>query len=63
MKGRSLVLLVDDNDAGHLLVRALLQSAGLKVDSSGSAVEALKRMSNSVSLPLTRNRPGADRVA
>jgi CheY-like chemotaxis protein len=63
MKGRSLVLLVDDNDAGRMLVRALLQSAGLRVDSSGLALEALKRAKRAAPRTSPRITLGPDRVA
>ena len=63
MKGRSLIVLVDDNVAGRLLVRTLLQSAGLKPDSSGSAVEAAKPATRTASRISTRSTTGTDRVA
>ena len=61
VKGRSVVLLVDDNDAGQMLARALLKHAGMSVDSSGSAVEARKRTTKPASPAFdskrTRRRP------
>jgi CheY-like chemotaxis protein len=56
MKGRSLVLLVDDNDAGQMLVRVLLNSAGLRVDSSGSVVKAADRTTKTASSALDSKR-------
>jgi hypothetical protein len=45
VKTRKLVVLVDDNDAGRLLVRAVLQLAGLRADSDVAARELLERLS------------------
>jgi CheY-like chemotaxis protein len=39
-----LVLAVDDNEAGLLLVNTLLEGAGFRVDSAGSAVEVMERL-------------------
>jgi CheY-like chemotaxis protein len=41
----SLILVVDDNDAGLLLVTSVLQFDGFQVDSAGSAQEVLERLS------------------
>jgi CheY-like chemotaxis protein len=39
-----LILAVDDNEAGLLLVTALLEIEGFRVDSAGSAGEVLERL-------------------
>ena len=39
-----LILVVDDNDAGLLLVCSVLELDGFRVDSAGSADEVLKRL-------------------
>ena len=44
MKRASLILVVDDNDAGLLLVRAVLELDGFRVDSAGSSEEVLERL-------------------
>ena len=41
----SLILVVDDNDAGLLLVTSVLKFDGFQVDSAGSAPEVLERLS------------------
>ena len=43
MRRSSLILVVDDNDAGLLLVRAVLELDGFRVDSAGSSEEVLER--------------------
>jgi CheY-like chemotaxis protein len=45
MKTSPRILVVDDNDAGQLLVCSVLQLQGFRVDSAGSAVEVLERLS------------------
>jgi CheY-like chemotaxis protein len=42
--GSSLILVVDDNDGGLLLARAVLEREGFRVDSAGSAEEVLERL-------------------
>jgi CheY-like chemotaxis protein len=44
MKTPSRILVVDDNEAGQLLVCSVLQLQGFRVDSAGSAVEVLNRL-------------------
>jgi CheY-like chemotaxis protein len=44
MNTTSRILVVDDNEAGQLLVSSVLQLEGFRVDSAGSAVEVLKRL-------------------
>jgi CheY-like chemotaxis protein len=44
MKTPSRILVVDDNEAGQLLVCSVLQLQGFLVDCAGSAVEVLKRI-------------------
>jgi CheY-like chemotaxis protein len=44
MSKSSLVLVVDDNDAGLLLVRAVLELDGFRVDSAGSSDMVLERL-------------------
>ncbi len=44
MKTPSRILVVDDNEAGQLLVCSVLQLDGFLVDPAGSAVEVLKRI-------------------
>jgi CheY-like chemotaxis protein len=44
MKTPSRILVVDDNEAGQLLVCSVLQLQGFLVDTAGSAVEVLKRI-------------------
>ena len=44
MTTASLILLVDDNDAGQLLVRTVLELEGFRVDSAGSSEEVLERL-------------------
>jgi two-component system, cell cycle response regulator DivK len=44
MKTPSRILVVDDNEAGQLLVCSLLQLQGFRADSAGSAVEVLQRL-------------------
>jgi len=43
-----LILAVDDNEAGLLLVTSLLQVEGFRVDSAGSAGEVFKRLSERI---------------
>jgi len=45
-KGRSLILVVDDNVAGRMLVRAALTLAESHIDITGSAEAVLKRLSS-----------------
>lgn len=45
VKTRRLLVLVDDNEAGRLLVRAVLQLAGLRADSDVASRELLERLS------------------
>ena len=40
----ALILVVDDNDAGQLLVTSVLQFEGFRVDSAGSGPEVLERL-------------------
>jgi len=42
MRRSPLILVVDDNDAGLLLVRAVLELDGFRVDSAGSSEEVLE---------------------
>lgn len=44
MSKSSLILVVDDNDAGLLLTCAVLQLDGFRVDSASSSKEVLERM-------------------
>ena len=44
MKTSSLILVVDDNDAGQLLVRTVLELEGFQVDSASSSQEVLDRL-------------------
>jgi CheY-like chemotaxis protein len=44
MKTSSLILVVDDNDAGQLLVRTVLELEGFRVDSASSSEEVLERL-------------------
>jgi CheY-like chemotaxis protein len=44
MKTPSRILVVDDNEAGQLLVSSVLELQGFRVDSAGSAVEVLMRL-------------------
>lgn len=46
MTKSALILVVDDNDAGLLLVCSLLEMEGFRVDSAGSAEEVLERLSD-----------------
>lgn len=41
MSGRSLILVVEDNEANQMLVRAVLELEGYRVEVAGSALEAL----------------------
>ena len=45
MNRLSRILVVDDNDAGQLLVCSVLQLEGFRVDSAGSSGEVLERLS------------------
>jgi CheY-like chemotaxis protein len=47
MKTSPRILVVDDNEAGQLLVCSVLQLHGFRVDSAGSAAEVLERLSGS----------------
>lgn len=44
MKRASLILVVDDNDAGQLLTRAVLELDGFQVDSAGSSEEVMESL-------------------
>jgi CheY-like chemotaxis protein len=44
MKAPPRILVVDDNEAGQLLVCSVLQLQEFRVDSAGSAVEVLERL-------------------
>ena len=44
MKRTSLILVVDDNDAGQLLARAVLELDGFQVDSAGSSEEVMESL-------------------
>jgi CheY-like chemotaxis protein len=39
-----LILVVDDNDAGLVLARAVLEAEGFRIDTAGSSVEVLERL-------------------
>jgi CheY-like chemotaxis protein len=41
---RPLILVVDDNDAGQLLARSVLEIEGFRVDAAGSSQEVLERL-------------------
>ena len=45
MKQTAVILVVDDNETGLLLVRTVLEFEGFEVDSAGSAPEVLERLS------------------
>jgi len=45
MSASPLILVVDDNDAGLLLVCSVLQLEGFRVDSAGSSEEVIERLS------------------
>jgi len=45
MKQPAVILVVDDNETGLLLVRTVLEFEGFEVDSAGSAPEVLERLS------------------
>jgi len=44
MRATPLILVVDDNEAGRLLVTTVLQLEGFEVDSAGSSAEVLERL-------------------
>jgi CheY-like chemotaxis protein len=44
MRGTPLILVVDDNEAGQLLVTTVLQLEGFEVVSAGSSAEVLERL-------------------
>jgi CheY-like chemotaxis protein len=44
MKGAPLILVVDDNAAGQLLVTTVLQLEGFQVEGAGSSFEVLERL-------------------
>lgn len=44
MSESPLILVVDDNDAGLLLVTTLLEGEGFRVDSAGSAGDVMERL-------------------
>jgi len=39
-----LILVVDDNDAGLVLARAVLEAQGFRIDTAGSSIEVLERL-------------------
>jgi two-component system, cell cycle response regulator DivK len=41
---RPLILVVDDNDAGQLLARSILEIEGFRVDTAGSSQDVLERL-------------------
>jgi CheY-like chemotaxis protein len=43
--GHSQTLVLDDNNHGQILVRAVLELAGLHIDTTGSAEDVLNRLS------------------
>jgi CheY-like chemotaxis protein len=63
--GHSQILAFDDNGAGQMLVRAVLELAGLRIDTSGSAEDVLNRLSAAATdvmdLPGVRTRGPASR--
>ena len=44
MNGPALILIVEDNEANRVLVGAVLERAGYRVEMAGSAEEALQRL-------------------
>jgi CheY-like chemotaxis protein len=42
--GSPLILVVDDNEAGQFLARAVLEASGFLVDTAGSSPEVLERL-------------------
>jgi CheY-like chemotaxis protein len=65
MKTSSLILVVDDNDAGQLLVRTVLQLEGFRVDCAGSSEEVLERLNASTPdlILMDVQLPGQDGLA
>jgi CheY-like chemotaxis protein len=59
MRKRSLVLLVDDNDAGRLLVRAVLQLAGFAANSDVQRSQLPSQLSPKP-IPASITLPAAD---
>jgi CheY-like chemotaxis protein len=41
---RSLILVVDDNEAGQLLARSVLEIEGFRVETAGSSLEVLEQL-------------------
>jgi len=60
-----LILVVDDNDAGLLLVCSVLELDGFRVDSAGSAEEVLERLSDQMPdlILMDVQLPGQDGLA
>ena len=60
-----LILAVDDNDAGLLLVTSLLEIEGFRVDSAGSAEEVLERLNAQIPdlILMDVQLPGKDGLA
>ncbi len=48
MRGKSLILVVEDNEANQLLARAVLEMEGYSVEIAGSAPEAVEVLRTSV---------------
>lgn len=48
MRGTSLILVVEDNEANQLLARAVLEMEGYRVEIAGSAPEAVEVLRSSV---------------
>ena len=47
MTGKGLILVVEDNEANQMLVRAVLEMEGYRVELAGSADEALEQLRDS----------------
>jgi CheY-like chemotaxis protein len=60
-----LILVVDDNEAGQLLVRTVLELEGFRVDSAESSYEVLERVHTSVPALILMDvqLPGQDGLA
>jgi CheY-like chemotaxis protein len=43
-RASQLILVVDDNDAGLVLARAVLEAEGFRIDTAGSSIEVLERL-------------------
>lgn len=65
MRRSSLILVVDDNAAGQLLVCTVLQLEGFRVDSAGSSEEVLERLNARVPdlILMDVQLPGQDGLA